>query len=111
MRISDSHRRTLLFAAAIAAMVGASPGAVSAEDKIYPPGTDCANQPTIAERLLCGRQEYRRQHGISVQQPEQVPPAPQDEGQVFPETPTAPMDVRPSPREQEQLPRTSSPNN
>jgi hypothetical protein len=69
-----THRAlTLVLAAAILAVPAT---AVSGQTKIYPPGTDCANLPTIAERLLCGRQEFRRQSGVSTQQPTAVPPQP-----------------------------------
>jgi hypothetical protein len=64
--------------------------AASGQDKIYPPGTDCANQPTIAERLLCGRQEFRRQSETSVPQPA---PPPNVDGQPERAPPlTSPMD-------------------
>jgi hypothetical protein len=36
------------------------PHFASAQDADYPPGTECANEPTIAKRLLCGRVELRR---------------------------------------------------
>ena len=85
------------------------PAVASAEDKIYPPGTDCANQPTIAERLLCGRQEFRRQSGTSVEQPMEASPAPLDGDQPFPDTPAPPADLRPPPDQPTYLPRTSSP--
>jgi hypothetical protein len=44
----------------VLAVAVALPVAASAQDKVYPPGTECANLGTIAERLLCGRQELRR---------------------------------------------------
>jgi hypothetical protein len=84
----------------------ALPVAASAEDKIYPPGTDCANQPTIAERLLCGRQEFRRQSGTSVEQPMEVPPSQQDRSKAFQEPTPAPTALTPITEQQ----RTSSPN-
>ena len=61
-----------------------TPPPAMAEDKIFPPGTECANLPTIADRLLCGRQELRRG-----EQPENVPAPPydgyiRDEGSVPP---------------------------
>jgi hypothetical protein len=63
--------------ARIAAIVAAGmllPSAVaSAQSKVYPPGTDCANQATIAERLLCGRQEFRRQSETALPQPAPQP--------------------------------------
>ena len=47
------------------------------DDATYPPGTECANQPTIAGRLLCGRQELR-QDPNAAQQGQNVPAAPYD---------------------------------
>src|SRR5215471_18519215 len=46
-------------------------------DETYPPGTECANLRTIAERLLCGRQELKRGDS-SVQEQKNVPPPPYD---------------------------------
>ena len=46
-------------------------------DETYPPGTECANLRTIAERLLCGRQELKR-GDAAVQQQQNVPPPPYD---------------------------------
>jgi hypothetical protein len=93
----------------VAAIAGVltMPVVASAEDKIYPPGTDCANQPTIAERLLCGRQEFRRQSGTAVEQPTETPP-PLDEERPFSDPPAPPADLRP-PDQPTYLPRTSSP--
>jgi hypothetical protein len=68
-------QRTLM-AAVLAAGSLLPATAALGEDKIYPPGTDCANQPTIAERLLCGRQEFRRQSGVSTEQPAPLPEQP-----------------------------------
>ena len=92
----------------IAALAGFSalPIAASAEDKIYPPGTDCANQPTIAERLLCGRQEFRRQSGTSVEQPMEAPPSLEDREQTVPESTSRQL----TPEQQRLVPRTASPN-
>jgi hypothetical protein len=102
------NRRILSLVFATAAIL-AMPAVASAQSKMYPPGTDCANQPTIAERLLCGRQEFRRQQqGSSVEQPNEIPPAPLDEDRPFPDQPTLPADIR-LPPAQQQLPRTSSP--
>lgn len=109
MRALRSHRRVLSLVGAIVGVL-TMPVVASAEDKIYPPGTDCANQPTIAERLLCGRQEFRRQSGTSVEQPTEAPPAPLDEDRPFPDTPAPPADLRPAPDQPTYLPRTSSPN-
>jgi hypothetical protein len=46
-------------------------------DETYPPGTECANLRTIAERLLCGRQELKR-GDAAVQEQKNVPPPPYD---------------------------------
>jgi hypothetical protein len=108
MRVSPKHRPALAFAAAIAAVL-TLPVHAGAQTKIYPPGTDCANQPTIAERLLCGRQEFRRQPGASVEQPTAIPPAPQGADRPFPETPAPPPVDLTTPAVQE-LSRTASPN-
>jgi len=76
------------------------PGAAQAEDKIYPPGTECANLPTIAERLLCGRQEFRRNDPASR---ENVPAPPYDgyvpDEELAPDVPAtvAPPGVAPPP--------------
>ena len=104
MRISKRHRSIL-----IAALVGFSalPIAASAEDKIYPPGSDCANQPTIAERLLCGRQEFRRQSDTSVEQPMEKPPSLEGRGPALPDSPPVHNELTP---QQQLVPRTSSPN-
>jgi len=95
----------------VAAIAGVltMPVVASAEDKIYPPGTDCANQPTIAERLLCGRQEFRRQSGTPVEPPTETSPAPLEEDRPFPDTPPPPADLRSPPDQSTDLPRTSSP--
>ena len=65
--------RALIAVAVTAAILLLPVAAASGQSKIYPPGTDCANLPTIAERLLCGRQEFRRQSETSVQQPAPPP--------------------------------------
>jgi hypothetical protein len=109
MSILADRVRLISRAAALAGIL-AMPAVASAESKIYPPGTDCANQPTIAERLLCGRQEFRREQGVSVEQPNAVPPAPSDEERPFPNQPMPPADLAPAPARQQLLPRTSSPN-
>jgi hypothetical protein len=94
--------------AAALAGIAAMPAISAAQTKIYPPGSDCANQPTIAERLLCGRQEFRREHGLSVQQPTIVPPGSVEQPQPFPE-PMPHPELRPD--EEEQIaPNTASPN-
>jgi len=108
------YRRTftLAAAAAIAGLVAASEIA-SAQTKIYPPGTDCANQATIAERLLCGRQEYRREHGLSVVQPTIVPdgssPGSVDEPNPIPAQPAPAQLVPPREQEMQAQPNTASP--
>ena len=107
MRLSRTCLNTLVSAAAIA---GALAAPAFAQTKIYPPGTDCANQPTIAERLLCGRQEFRRQSGTSTETPAPTPPAGLDEDRPFPDQPMPPpADLRPAPEPQLLL-RTASPN-
>jgi len=58
------------------ALIVATPAIVATADTIYPPGTECANLPTIAERLLCGRQELKR--GDAATQQPNVPPPPYD---------------------------------
>jgi hypothetical protein len=114
MRIDRTHPRTAALAAAVAGLLSA-PGIASAQTKIYPPGTDCANQPTIAERLLCGRQEFRREHGLSVVQPTIVPedsvPGSVDEPDPIPQ-PKPPAELQ-APSQQPQMmqqPNTASPN-
>jgi len=64
--------RLLIFAGLALSSVAAR-----ADDATYPPGTECANQPTIAGRLLCGRQELR-QNPNAAQQGQNVPAAPYD---------------------------------
>jgi hypothetical protein len=54
-----------------------APVAAAVADETYPPGTECANLRTIAERLLCGRQELRR-GDAAVQEQKNVPPPPYD---------------------------------
>jgi hypothetical protein len=108
MRCRRIHRGAIAVAAAVAGVAGAS-GNAAAQTKIYPPDTDCANLPTIAERLLCGRQEFRREHGLSVEQPTIVP-GPVDEPNPIPQ-PMPPAALQP-PSEQQQLmqqPSTASP--
>jgi hypothetical protein len=120
MRVHMPCRKTLLLAAAVAGLVSA-PGMTAAQTKIYPEGTDCANQRTIAERLLCGRQEFRREHGLSVVQPTIVPQGSVPEASVpdgsiqepdpIPAQPTPPAELRSPSEQQEQLvPHTASPN-
>jgi hypothetical protein len=107
MRLYRNHRRTLALAAAVAGLLGA-PDIAAAQSKIYPPSSDCANQATIAERLLCGRQELRRQQGLSVEQPAAAPPR-VDEPGPFPDRPLPSGALRPIPGEPIQ-PNTASPN-
>ncbi|MDQ7250921.1 hypothetical protein [Dongia sedimenti] len=109
MRVSRSHGRLLSLAGAVVGIL-TLPIAASAQAKIYPPGTDCANQPTIAERLLCGRQEFRRQSGTAIETPDQTPPAALDEDRPFPDQPVPPpASLSPAP-EPQPLPRSASPN-
>jgi hypothetical protein len=97
----------------VAVLVGITtiiPAIAAAQTKIYPPGTDCANQPTIAERLLCGRQEFRREHGLSVEQPTIVPPGSVKQPEPFPEPPMPRPELQLVPGQQEQVqPNTASP--
>ncbi|WP_395023053.1 hypothetical protein [Dongia sp.] len=101
-----NSRQNLVLAAAVAAVI--IPGIASAQSKVYPPEADCANQPTIAERLLCGRQEFRRQQGVSVETPNGLTPG---EPGPFPDQPMPPAELRPAPGQAEELePNTASPN-
>jgi len=109
MRVFSHYRRTALMAATIAGLLS-PPGIATAQTKIYPEGTDCANQPTLAERLLCGRQEFRREHGLAVVQPTIVPPGTVDEPEPILPGPTPPIELRQPSEQQERLqPRTASP--
>lgn len=105
--------RIFTLAVAVAGLLTASDIA-SAQTKIYPPGTDCANQATIAARLLCGRQEYRREHGLSVVQPTIVPEGPVpdsvDEPEPIPTQPAPAELLRPSGQQIQSQPNTASPN-
>jgi hypothetical protein len=105
-----AHPRKMLALVAAIASVIALPAAASAQAKIYPPGTDCANQPTIAGRLLCGRQELRRQSGTAIEQPMEKPPEPRLESEPFPEQPGVRPNLLLAPEQQLQSPRTASPN-
>jgi hypothetical protein len=109
MRFRTPCRRTVLLAAALAGLLSV-PGIAVAQTKIYPEGADCANQATIAERLLCGRQEFRREHGLAVVQPTIVPPGTVDEPEPILPGPTPPIALRPPAEQQERLqPNTASP--
>lgn len=57
----------------VALIVAAAPVPVTA-DTVYPPGTECANLPTIAGRLLCGRQELKRGDAAARQPSVPAPP-------------------------------------
>jgi hypothetical protein len=107
------YSKTFTVAAALAGFLTATDIA-AAQTKIYPPGTDCANQRTIAERLLCGRQEYRREHGLSVVQPTIVPegsvPSAVDEPNPIPAQPAPSELVLPSGLGTQSQPNTASPN-
>jgi hypothetical protein len=72
--MTNTVRRTLL--RALFVLSGLPIGAASA-DQVYPPGTECANLPTISARLLCGRQEFKR-GDAAVQQQQDVPAPPYD---------------------------------
>jgi hypothetical protein len=109
MRVDRHCRRTALLAAVVAGLLNV-PGIAAAQTKIYPEGTDCANQATIAERLLCGRQEFRRQHGLAVVQPTIVPPGTVEEPEPILPGPTPPIELRRPSAQQERLqPNTASP--
>jgi hypothetical protein len=114
MRVCKPYRRTVLLAVAMAGLLSA-PGLAVAQTKIYPEGTDCANQRTIAERLLCGRQEFRREHGLSVVQPTIVPEGSVPGGSIrepepIPAQPTPPAVLRwPSEQQEQLVPNTASP--
>jgi hypothetical protein len=74
-RASMTHfRHGTLLALALYALV---PIGAADADQVFPPGTECANLRTIAERLLCGRQELKR-GDAAVQQQQNVPPPPYD---------------------------------
>ena len=60
-----------------ALLLAASPMATASADQVYPPGTECANLRTIAERLLCGRQELKR-GDAAVGQQQNISPPPYD---------------------------------
>jgi hypothetical protein len=113
MHIDWTYRRSLAVAAAFASLLS-TPGLASAQTKIYPAGTDCANQPTIAERLLCGRQEYRREHGLAVVQPTIVPegsvPGSADEPNPIPTQPAPAALVPPAAQQIQSQPNTASAN-
>jgi hypothetical protein len=64
--------RFLLGAALVLAVL---PITTATADEVYPPGTECANLRTIAERLLCGRQELKRGDAATQQN---VPAPPYD---------------------------------
>jgi hypothetical protein len=109
MRVARHYRWTVALAAAAAGLLSAT-GIAVAQTKIYPEGTDCASQPTLAERLLCGRQEFRREHGLAVVQPTIVPPGTVDEPEPILPGPTPPIELRQPSEQQERLqPRTASP--
>ena len=73
--MKNAARGCLHLAIVIAALSMAVP--IAAADETYPPGTECANLRTIAERLLCGRQELKR-NDAAVQEQKNVPPPPYD---------------------------------
>jgi hypothetical protein len=73
--MTNVTRRCLHLGAVIVALWVAT--AVAAADETYPPGTECANLRTIAERLLCGRQELKR-NDAAVQEQKNVAPPPYD---------------------------------
>ncbi len=56
-----------------ALLLAALPATEAVADQVFPPGTECANLPTIAERLLCGQQELKR-GDAATQRPNPQPP-------------------------------------
>jgi hypothetical protein len=60
-----------------ALLISSSMAVPALADEVYPPGTECANLPTISARLLCGRQELKR-GDAAAQQQQNVPPPPYD---------------------------------
>lgn len=102
--------RTLLFAGLTATIMLTPMVAASGQSRIYTPGTDCANQPTIAARLLCGRQEFRREQGLSNTQPAPLDESGRIEGQVpLPSADEMAPRALPVPRADSSQQRTSSP--
>jgi len=95
--------RALIFAGLTVSLLLTPMVAASGQSKIYPPGTDCANLPTIAERLLCGRQEFRREQGVS-----NTRPAPLDESGKIEGRPPLPTADETAPRELSLPPQDSS---
>jgi hypothetical protein len=88
-------RRPNCRCAALALILAAAPIASTTADQIYPPGTECANLRTIAERLLCGRQELKR-GDAGVQQQQNVPPPPYDGYSPDPDEAQPPPGVAPT---------------
>jgi hypothetical protein len=97
------HIRCLLLGTLL---VAAQPLASASADETYPPGTECANLRTIAERLLCGRQELRR-GDAAVQQQQNVPAPPYDGYSPDPDQaqPAPGTQIEPAP----ELPRNNAP--
>jgi hypothetical protein len=104
-------KRMLLSTGAGAAVLAATLCGALAQTKTYPPGTDCASQPTIAERLLCGRQEFRRQSGASFEPSSPAPDPSRDDGvqRVMPLSPHA-DEIAPPVLPRSVPSRTASPN-
>jgi hypothetical protein len=63
--------------ALVVAAIAFVPALAQADDVTYPPGTECANLPTLSARLVCGRQELRRGDPAAKAQ-QNVPPPPYD---------------------------------
>ena len=85
--------RTSSIALALAVSAFA-PALASADDVTYPPGTNCANLPTLSARLVCGRQELRRDDPASR---ENVTPPPYDGYSPDPEQAQPPPGLVPAP--------------
>jgi hypothetical protein len=88
-------RQTILRGTCIALVLAVVPMAAAMADETYPPGTECANLRTIAERLLCGRQELKR-GDAGVQQQQNVPPPPYDGYSPDPDEAQPPPGVSPT---------------
>jgi hypothetical protein len=109
-RLAMTQRTALALSIALIA-TAALPFAAAADDTTYPPGTECANLPTISARLLCGRQELKRGDAAVQQQknvpappydgwspdPDQAQPAPGTQIEPAPELPSSGQQTAPQP--------------